>query len=256
MMFSIGHLTVFRSPFFSRSTMTTMLRDLMLVCRNGHVITDRLKARPDLRLPRCDRCGSDTLDRCETCCHLLAGANPVPGFEPLGFRGPPKTCTTCGAAFPWAFPNSPPDDELLTKLEHLLRRLPRVARELQLRPGSPFAVRRERDLDDLIRVLLPIHFHEVRPEARTPRYCAGTRTAFVLPEIEAAVVGHLMLRSVDENELTSVLSEDLEYYQRGGGCRTVVLFISDPESRLVEPARLEARWSGLKGTLIARCVIA
>src|SRR5688572_6035303 len=67
-------------------------RDLMLVCRNGHVITDRLRARPDLRLPRCDLCGAATLDRCPTCAHQFAGAIPVPGFEPVGTRGAPAVC--------------------------------------------------------------------------------------------------------------------------------------------------------------------
>src|SRR5436305_11912952 len=94
-------------------------QDRMLVCRAGHLITDRLTARPELRTPRCDRCGADTLDRCDTCGTLLAGALPSFGLDPIGGR-PPQVCATCGAPFPWAKLDEPPADEALAKLEHLL----------------------------------------------------------------------------------------------------------------------------------------
>src|SRR3954471_6278010 len=118
-------------------------RDRMLVCRAGHLITDRLTARPELRTPRCDRCGADTLDRCDTCGHLLGGAWPAHGLDPIGGQ-PPTICTTCGSSFPWAQPIEPLTDEPLSKLEHLLRRLPRVMRELRPAP----------DLDNLVRAML------------------------------------------------------------------------------------------------------
>src|SRR4051794_35071047 len=121
-------------------------RERMLVCRAGHLITERLTSRPDLRLPRCDRCGADTLDRCDTCGHLLGGAWPSHGLDPIGSQ-PPTVCTACGAAFPWAKLDEPSADEALGKLEHLLRRLPRVARELRLLPTPAFDLRDERDLD-------------------------------------------------------------------------------------------------------------
>jgi Uncharacterized protein conserved in bacteria (DUF2321)/REase_DpnII-MboI len=221
--------------------MLTASQDRMLVCRAGHLITDRLTSRPDLRLPRCDRCGADTLDRCDTCGTLLAGALPVHGLDPIGSR-PPRVCTTCGAAFPWALLPEPSSDNPLAKLEHLLRRLPRVAREL--RPAS--------ELDALVRALLPIHFDDVRPEARTPRYAAGNCTALVLPEIEAVVVPHVVCSGIGEAELTRRRAEDVGYCR--GRFRTLVFFVFDPERRL--PERLEAVWSQPEGKSKVRCIVA
>ena len=65
-------------------TLTQPTRDVMLVCRNGHVVTDRLRARPDLRHQRCDRCGTETLERCPTCDRELLGAPLLDGPEPVG----------------------------------------------------------------------------------------------------------------------------------------------------------------------------
>lgn len=232
--------------------MTTTLRDLMLVCRNGHVITDRLKARPDLRLLRCDRCGADTLDRCETCGDLFGGANPVP-FHPVATRRAPSVCTTCGATFPWTKPEVSPDIGPLERLEQLLRRLPLVARELGRRERSPLTIRDERDLDDLVRALLPILFDDVRPEARTPSYSPRTRTVFFLPAIEAIVVLHLIAPGIDEKEMERRRSEDVEQFRMR--CQTLVLFVHDPERRLPNSERLEAVWSREEGKLAVRCVI-
>jgi hypothetical protein len=224
-----------------------LTQDRLLVCRAGHLITERLTTRPDLRRPRCDRCAADTLDRCDTCGTLLAGARPTLGLDPIGWR-PPTVCATCGAAFPWARRPDPTTDDPLAKLERLLRRLPRVARELRLLPGPTFDVREERDLESLVRALLPIHFDDVRPEARTPRYAPGVRTAFRLPEIDAVVVAHLAGPGAGEDELSRCRTEDVDQYR--DRCRVLVFFVSDPQRRL--PERVEAAWSGPA----VRCVVA
>src|SRR5262249_5365742 len=83
------------------TTPDTTFPDVMLVCRTGHVLTDRLHGSPESAAPRCDRCGAATLDRCPTCGLALPGAAPVPGLHPIGHPRPPAFCCRCGAAFPW-----------------------------------------------------------------------------------------------------------------------------------------------------------
>src|SRR5271166_5959126 len=95
------------------------VQDVMQVCRNGHVITDRLRQEPQRGLAHCDRCGAATLDSCPTCGQGLPGAVVVPGLAPVGAR-PPLYCSTCGAAFPWNEPARTGDSEQLARLEALL----------------------------------------------------------------------------------------------------------------------------------------
>jgi hypothetical protein len=229
------------------------MQDVMQVCRNGHVITDLLRTCPERALTHCHRCGAATIDRCPTCGHELPGAIAVPGLQPIGVRQPPCYCPTCGAAFPWTKRARPPVRDALVVLETLLRRLPRVIRELRVRQGDrpPFRVVDERDLEDLVRALLPLHFDGIRPECRTPSYAAVTRTDFVLaPERIAVTVKLAGPRVADE------LREDAVYYHRQRTCRTLVAMIYDPEAALRETPALpgvNAEWAE---DLEVRCVLA
>ena len=70
-------------------------------------------------------------------------------------------------------------------------RLPLVIRQFRVRQGDrpAFRVNDERDLEDLLRSILPLHFDDIRPECRTPSYAAGTRTDFLLsPESIALTI--------------------------------------------------------------------
>ncbi len=113
-----------------------------------------------------------------------------------------------------------------------MRRLPRVIRELRVRQGDrpPFRVADERDLEDLLRALLPLHFDDIRPECRTPGYSSVTRTDFLLAPQGIAVTVKLARPRIAEE-----LREDAEYYQREGKCRTLVVLLYDPEATLREP---------------------
>jgi Uncharacterized protein conserved in bacteria (DUF2321)/REase_DpnII-MboI len=235
-------------------------RDVMLVCRNGHVITDRLRHSPDSDLVHCDRCGAGTLDRCPTCGHLLPGALPVPGLLPVGHLHPPAYCSLCGVAFPWTRRPAPPAPPVAA-LESLLRRVPRVIAQLRSRHGErpPFRVADIHDLEDLLRALLPLQFDDVRPIGRTPSYAAGTRTDFLLPSSAGGRGLALTAKwaaTQTEAALTAEWEEDVKYHEAERDCGLLVGFVYDPEGRLRDPAALETGWSRPRGDMLLRGVVA
>jgi hypothetical protein len=229
------------------------VQDVMQVCRNGHVITDLLRTSPERGQTHCDRCGAPTLCSCPTCGRDIPGAVAVPGLQPVGARQPPSYCSTCGAAFPWVEVVGAPAPAALACLEALLRRLPRVARQLRVRHGDrpAFRVVDEMDVEDLVRALLPLHFDDVRPRCRTPRYAPGTRTDFLLASERVVVVVKLARTDLREGRLAEQLREDAEHYRREGGCDTLVAYVHDPEGLVREPGLLAEGAEGLE----VRCVV-
>jgi len=233
-------------------------QDVMQVCRKGHVITDLLRTHPESGLTHCDRCGAATLERCLTCGRELPGSMAVPGLRPLGARQPPLYCPMCGAAFPWTErPRPAPVPQPLVRLESLLRRLPLVIRQLRVRQGDrpPFRILDVRDLEDLTRALLPLHFEAVRPEGRTPRYALTTRTDFLLIPEQVALTVKLAAPELRGPALARQLEEDVVYYRELGNCTTLVCFIYDPESYLGRFAAPEIVGSTPDGDLEVRWVV-
>src|SRR5262249_10791810 len=162
-------------------------------------------------------CGAPTCDRCRTCGHPLTGAIPVPGLVPVGHLSPPHYCSACGAAFPWAKRSTVAAGPIAV-LETLLRRLPRVIRQLRVRHGErpPWRVEDEHDLEDLLRALLPLHFDDVRLESRTPAYASGTRMDCLVVSAQSGRVIAVPVKrataTVADCRLAEQLREDVAYY--------------------------------------------
>ena len=215
-------------------------QDVMQVCRNGHVVTDRLRGDPDSGRYHCDRCGALTLHECPTCGVPLQGAGNADGLVPIGVRPAPRYCATCGVAFPWVRKGKA-SPEPLTQLEAMLRRLPPVIRQLRWRQGEkpPFCVDDERDLTDLLRALLHLPFDDVRLESRTPSYSAGTRTDLLLARAQIAVTVKLVRIGTGEQQLTNQFQEDVAYYRQRGGCRRLMGFVYDPSGLVRDSQALE-----------------
>jgi hypothetical protein len=97
----------------------------------------------------------------------------------------------------------------------------------------PFRVSDDRDLEDLVRALLPIHFTDIRPVSRTPLYATVTRTDFLLAPEQIALTVKCAGPAAGGTELARQFAEDVGYYESQGTCRTLVCFVYDPE-RLLE----------------------
>jgi hypothetical protein len=232
--------------------------DVMQVCRNGHVITDRLRRCPDQAAGHCDRCGAVTFDRCLTCGQEFPGATLLAGPVPIGTPRPPNYCVRCGAAFPWTTRSVTSTNAPLDRLESLLRRLPEVARQLRHRHGQrPSLLLTDRhDLEDLIRSLLPLRFDPVCLESRTPRYAAQTQFDFLLKPDGLALSVKLAGKEWREARLLEELAEDVAYYERRSGCHSLVVFVHDPQGVISDRSGRENAWSHPHGDLDVVCVIA
>jgi hypothetical protein len=242
----------------NNQTVADLVQDVMQVCRNGHVVTDRLRACPEESRYHCERCGATTLHACPTCGQDLAGAVLVPGLQPIGTGKPPAYCPTCGAAFPWGrLARKVGSIPAAETLETLLRRLPLIVRQLRqrFRTRAPFRIEDEHDLEDLLRSLLPAYFDDIRLRSRTPSYSRANRTDLLInPGRLICTLKHTSL-DVRQPQLEEQLREDAEFYRAAPECRSLWVYIHDPQGYLYEPQHLEALWSRRDEEPEVRCVI-
>ena len=233
-------------------------QDVLLVCQNGHVITDRMRHGGDEIPAACDRCGAATLHSCPTCGQDLPGAIVVPGLHPTGLLRPPACCERCGAAFPWTKLVAPAPVPAVTVLEGLLKRMPRVIKQLRFRSGErqPLRIQDETDLDDLLRALLPLHFDDIRPQLRTPSYTPGTRIDLLLAQEKVVVAAKLAGPRLLEAQLVTQLNEDVACYRkRINACHTLVAYVHDPEGVIRDPNILNSAPDTTPGELSLRAVV-
>jgi len=77
--------------------------DVMQVCKNGHKITHSYVNYPEHRQSACDKCGADTIHRCQNsdCEEPIRGKYLVEGVASVGGPDPPGNCHECGESYPW-----------------------------------------------------------------------------------------------------------------------------------------------------------
>lgn len=80
-------------------------QDTMVVCTNGHVLTDTLETGDASQPPYCDDCGAPTTSVCPDpdCSAAIPGYWHVRNFisATASPPTPPKFCNGCGGQFPW-----------------------------------------------------------------------------------------------------------------------------------------------------------
>lgn len=131
-----------------------------------------------------------------------------------------------------------------------------VERELKIRRESrpTLTVRDEYDAQDLMRSLLAIFFHDVRPEDAAPIWAgASSRVDFILRDFELAIELKYAHDSMTSKSLGEELLVDRERYSAKNGVRHLLCLVFDHDGRLRNPRGLEgdlSRVSSLDGLAV------
>lgn len=130
-----------------------------------------------------------------------------------------------------------------TVVQSICLRFHAVVRQLRTRhDGRPtFDVEDEYDVQDLLHALLRLHFDDIRPEEWTPSYAGtSTRMDFLLKKEAVVIEVKKTRKGLDAKRLGEELIIDMAHYRNHADCHTLICFVYDPESRVSNPAGLEA----------------
>jgi hypothetical protein len=143
-------------------------------------------------------------------------------------------------------------------VESLCLRFHGVVRQLRSRhDGRPtFDVEDEYDVQDLLHALLRLHFDDIRPEEWTPSYAGkSTRMDFLLKKEKVVVEVKKTRKGLDSKRLGEELIIDIAHYRNHSDCHTLICFVYDSESRINNPAGLEADLSRNDPDLTVKVII-
>lgn len=76
--------------------------EVALICKNGHVINSRARSSPECNSNYCDKCGEQTIQKCEGCGSSIRGRyvlERVVDFFTTYLA--PSYCHECGRPYPW-----------------------------------------------------------------------------------------------------------------------------------------------------------
>ena len=154
-------------------------------------------------------------------------------------------------------------------VEHLCRRFPLFARQLQHRRRDvtvagqqekekrpTIDMRDEYDVQDTLHALLKLHFDDVRPEEWTPSYAGSqSRMDFLLKREKIVIETKCMGPKLSQAEVARQLIIDKDYYRRHPDCQTLICFVYDPECRCNNPAALESDISSDEGNFRVMAIV-
>ena len=88
------------------------------ICLNGHVANSSTKGMPQLNQKFCEKCGAQTITKCQHCNSPIRGADLLSEFGWLGYRAP-NFCIHCGQSFPWTEAKIAAANELAKEFDSL-----------------------------------------------------------------------------------------------------------------------------------------
>lgn len=134
------------------------------------------------------------------------------------------------------------DFTTMEKVELLIRKFHKVARQIKSRHSSRYTIEIEDEYDaqDLFHALLRIFFDDVRSEEYTPSYAgAASRVDFLLKEEQIVIEIKKTRKGLSAKEVGEQLIVDTQRYQSHPDCRKLVCFVYDPEGRIANPKGIE-----------------
>jgi len=226
--------------------------DTMLVCENGHKITDLFDSYPDHFVERCSGCGAKTISQCPHCQEKIRGYHHIPGVVGIfDAPPPPQFCHKCGNPYPW---QGKQDSEVMQKspgqieiIKNICNTFFLVARQLQNRYDNrtTLEVNDEYDVQDLMHALMFIFFDDIRSEEWTPSYAGGSsRMDFLLKREQFVLEVKRTRKGLGSKEIGDQLIIDIDRYKEHPDCKTLICFVYDPEGRIGNPNGLERDLSG------------
>ena len=131
----------------------------------------------------------------------------------------------------------------ISKVELLIRRFHRVARQLRSRYSSrnTIEIEDEYDVQDLLHSLLRIYFDDVRAEEYTPSYAgSASRVDFLLKKEKIVIEIKKTRKGLAAREVGEQLIIDSQRYQSHPDCNILICFVYDPEGRVANPRGIES----------------
>ena len=117
-------------------------------------------------------------------------------------------------------------------------------------------VKDEYDVQDLLHILLKLHFSDIRPEEYTPSYAGrSSRMDFLLKDIKTVIEVKITKKNQKDKEIGEQLTLDIAKYSTHPDCKELYCFVYDPEGLIRNPKGLERDLSGNKNGLIVQVFI-
>jgi len=143
-------------------------------------------------------------------------------------------------------------------IENLCERFHLIVRQIKNRHDnrSTLVVEDEYDVQDLLHVLLKLHFEDIRPEEWTPSYAGGhARMDFLLKQEQIVIEVKKTRKALGAKEVGEQLIIDITKYKEHPDCKTLFCFVYDPKDRIANPRGIENDLNRDDGRLPVRVLI-
>lgn len=127
-------------------------------------------------------------------------------------------------------------------LYNLFNKFHNIAIQLRSRYNNreTIDIKDEYDVQDVLHVLLKLHFKDIRKEEWTPSYAGGSsRMDFLLKDEQIVIEVKMTRAGLDDKELGKQLIIDKARYQAHPDCKKLICFTYDPVGRIVNPKGIE-----------------